>query len=168
MIVGNIIHDHDLKIMMFHTSKHRCFFASCNSCSKPGRRRGKTYCSKYSRGVPTIRLTELLTDLVGITIHRNSTNASVTIQGGPKKRGHYVWLSTSSECVNQFAWFWHITTPWAFNAMTMLVGRQEGHPACKNWGEVRYWSGYICLELGANDLHMVQLMPLPPHHLLLQ
>jgi len=26
----------------------------------------------------------------------------------------------------------------------------------------------ICLELGANDLHMVQLMPLPPHHLLLQ
>ena len=26
----------------------------------------------------------------------------------------------------------------------------------------------ICLERGANDLHMVQLMPLPPHHLLLQ
>jgi len=26
----------------------------------------------------------------------------------------------------------------------------------------------ICLEQGANDLHMVQLMPLPPHHLLLQ
>jgi len=25
----------------------------------------------------------------------------------------------------------------------------------------------ICLEQGANDLHMVQLMPLPPHHLLL-
>ena len=24
----------------------------------------------------------------------------------------------------------------------------------------------ICLELGASDLHMVQLMPLPPHHLL--
>jgi len=23
-----------------------------------------------------------------------------------------------------------------------------------------------CLERGANDLHMVQLMPLPPHHLL--
>jgi len=22
----------------------------------------------------------------------------------------------------------------------------------------------ICLEPGANDLHMVQLMPLPPHH----
>jgi len=26
----------------------------------------------------------------------------------------------------------------------------------------------ICLEQGANDLHMVQLMPPPPHHLLLQ
>ena len=26
----------------------------------------------------------------------------------------------------------------------------------------------ICLERGANDLHMVQLMPLPSHHLLLQ
>ena len=26
----------------------------------------------------------------------------------------------------------------------------------------------ICLQRGANDLHMVQLRPLPPHHLLLQ
>ena len=26
----------------------------------------------------------------------------------------------------------------------------------------------VCLERGANDLHMVQLMPLPPHLLLLQ
>jgi len=26
----------------------------------------------------------------------------------------------------------------------------------------------ICLERGANDLHMVQLMSLPPYHLLLQ
>jgi len=25
----------------------------------------------------------------------------------------------------------------------------------------------ICLEQGANILHIVQLMPLPPHHLLL-
>jgi len=25
----------------------------------------------------------------------------------------------------------------------------------------------ICLQQGANDLHMVQLMPLPPRHLLL-
>ena len=26
----------------------------------------------------------------------------------------------------------------------------------------------VCLERGANDLHVVQLMPLPPHRLLLQ
>ena len=26
----------------------------------------------------------------------------------------------------------------------------------------------VCLERSANDLHMVQLMPLPPRHLLLQ
>ena len=51
--------------------------------------------------------------------------------------------------------------PWsAFSALTLLVGRQEGHPACKKTAE---WSGagvVICLERGA-DLHMAQLMPLP-------
>jgi len=30
----------------------------------------------------------------------------------------------------------------AFSALTLLVGRQEGHPACKNW-VVRYWRGYL-------------------------
>ena len=47
----------------------------------------------------------------------------------------------------------------AFSALTLLVGRQEGHPACKT----TEWSGagvVICLERGA-DLHMAQLMPLP-------
>jgi len=41
----------------------------------------------------------------------------------------------------------------------MLVGWQEGHPACKK----TEWCGtgvVICLEQGA-DLHMVQLMPVP-------
>jgi len=42
----------------------------------------------------------------------------------------------------------------AFNALTLMIGRQEGHPACKNdwWGA----GVIICLERGA-DL----LMPLP-------
>ena len=47
----------------------------------------------------------------------------------------------------------------AFSALTLLVGRQEGHPACKkteNWGA----GMVICLERGA-DLHIAQLMPLP-------
>ena len=43
-------------------------------------------------------------------------------------------------------------------ALTLLVGRQEGHPACKN-GVVGCCM-VICLEQGA-DLHMAQLMPLP-------
>ena len=47
----------------------------------------------------------------------------------------------------------------AFSALTLLVGRQEGHPACKNLSDgVLAW---ICLDRGA-DLHMAQLMPLPP------
>jgi len=47
----------------------------------------------------------------------------------------------------------------AFSALTLLVGRQEGHPACK---KTERWGGgvVICLERGA-DLHMAQLMPLP-------
>ena len=47
----------------------------------------------------------------------------------------------------------------AFSALTMLVGQQEGHPACKKLSG-GCWRG-ICLEWGA-DLHMSQLMPLPP------
>ena len=45
----------------------------------------------------------------------------------------------------------------AFSALMLLVGWQEGHPACK-----KQWWGVgvvICLERGA-DLHMAQLMPL--------
>jgi len=47
----------------------------------------------------------------------------------------------------------------AFSALTLLVGRQEGHPACK---KLEWWGAgvVICLECSA-DLHMVQLMLLP-------
>ena len=48
--------------------------------------------------------------------------------------------------------------PMCFSALTLLVGRQEGHPACKKLsGEVLAW---LCLEQGA-DLHMAQPLPLP-------
>jgi len=45
------------------------------------------------------------------------------------------------------------------SALTLLVGRQEGHPACKT---LEWWGAgmVICLERGA-DLHTAQLMPLP-------
>ena len=47
----------------------------------------------------------------------------------------------------------------AFSALMLLVGRQEGHPACK---KTEWWGAgmAICLKRGA-DLHMAQLMPLP-------
>jgi len=47
----------------------------------------------------------------------------------------------------------------AFSALTLLVGQQEGHPACK---KTEWWGAgvVICVEQGA-DLHMAQLMPLP-------
>ena len=48
----------------------------------------------------------------------------------------------------------------AFSFLTLLIGRQEGQPACK---KTEWWGAagvVICLERGA-DLHMAQLMPLP-------
>ena len=47
----------------------------------------------------------------------------------------------------------------AFIALTLLVGRQEGHLACK---KNEWWGAgvVICLEQAA-DLHIAQLMPLP-------
>jgi len=44
------------------------------------------------------------------------------------------------------------------STITLLVGRQEVHPACKN----EWWDAgvVICLGQGA-DLHMAQPMPLP-------
>ena len=47
----------------------------------------------------------------------------------------------------------------AFSALTLLVGQQEGHPACK---KTEWWGTgmVICLERGT-DLHMAQRMPMP-------
>jgi len=46
----------------------------------------------------------------------------------------------------------------AFSALTLLVGRQEGHPV---YEKTEWWGAgvVICLQRGA-DLHMAQLMPL--------
>jgi len=46
----------------------------------------------------------------------------------------------------------------AVSALTLLAGRQEGHPACK---KTEWWGAgmVICLERGAH-LHTAQLMPL--------
>ena len=47
----------------------------------------------------------------------------------------------------------------AFSALMLLVGLQEGHPACKKV-ERRGAGMVICLKRGA-DLHTAQLMTLP-------
>ena len=55
----------------------------------------------------------------------------------------------------------------ASGALMLLVGRQEGHPVCiKLSGEVLAWLS-IWSEVQMIS-PVVQLMPLPPHHLLLQ
>jgi len=53
----------------------------------------------------------------------------------------------------------------SFQCITQLVGCQEEHLACKKLSDevlaqLSVWSG-------VNDLHMLQLMSIPPHHLLL-
>ena len=54
---------------------------------------------------------------------------------------------------------WSVYLMLAFSALMLLVGRQEGHPACK---KLEWWGAgmVICLELDA-DLHMAQMMLLP-------
>jgi len=53
---------------------------------------------------------------------------------------------------------------YAFSALTLLVGRQEGHPACKKLsGGVLAW---LCGWSEVHTyLHMAQLMPLPLSHM---
>ena len=59
--------------------------------------------------------------------------------------GYVIWKTTKIFIVTR-------ALVYAFSALTLLVGRQEGHPACKKLsGEVLAW--LFCLERGA-DLHM--------------
>jgi len=52
----------------------------------------------------------------------------------------------------------------AFSSLTLLVGRQEGHPACKNWV---VGCRHGCLSGRDADLHMPSWCHCP-HYLLLQ
>jgi len=62
---------------------------------------------------------------------------------------------THSHCIYQL----YTCVICAFSALTLLVGRQDEHPACKNW-VMRCWCG--CLSGARCRLHIVQLMPLHP------
>ena len=72
-----------------------------------------------------------------------------------------VWTASISLCFRNIICVLNTVTfsAYPFSALTLLVGRQEGHPACK---KTEWWAAgmVICLERGA-DLHMAQLMPLP-------
>jgi len=53
----------------------------------------------------------------------------------------------------------HKVKCWAFSALTLSVGRQEGHPACK---KTEWWNAGMVMHLSQGaDSHMAQLMPLP-------
>jgi len=53
------------------------------------------------------------------------------------------------------------------SALTLLVRRQEEHPACEKF---KWWAAgvVVCLKRGADNLRMVQMMPLPPDHLFIK
>jgi len=65
-------------------------------------------------------------------------------------------LTVSSIAQKTISVFLPLKTSLAFSAFTLLVGRQEGHPACK---KTEWWGAgmVICLERDA-DLHIAQLM----------
>jgi len=59
-----------------------------------------------------------------------------------------------------YACIFHLFPLPALSALTLLVWHQKEHLACKNLSD-KVVDVVICLERGADCLHMVQLMPLP-------
>ena len=55
---------------------------------------------------------------------------------------------------------YYLTTVYAFSALTLLVGRQEGHPACKKH---EWWRAGVVVRLEqVADLHITILL-VPAH-----
>jgi len=82
-----------------------------------------------------------------------------SLVSSPSAQLHAPW----NPCKLLDFFFYRIRSLQCLDAVGWVAGE---HPACKNW--VMRYAVVICQEWGANDLRMVQLMPLPPHHLLLQ
>jgi len=70
-----------------------------------------------------------------------------------------LWLYANMFIIIIYYYYYYCGSVVSFSALTLLVGRQEGHPACK---KLEWWgaSMVVCLERGA-DLHMAQRIPLP-------
>ena len=88
-------------------------------------------------------------------------SVSATLMFYEHLNGHNVWFDFSFQRYILYGLLC------AFSALTLLVGHQEEHLACK---KIEWWGVgvVICLERGADCLHIVQLMPLHPktRHLL--
>ena len=61
-----------------------------------------------------------------------------------------VLLTTPSTCRGEIFYVQTLEQSSLISALTLLVGRHEEHPICKNWATI------ICLERGADCLHVVQ------------
>ena len=63
----------------------------------------------------------------------------------------------------RWAWGKQVHGMWyfSFSALTLLVGRQEGHPACKNWILVCWW-WWFDWSFARLIAPVVQLSPPPP------
>jgi len=60
-----------------------------------------------------------------------------------------IHISTSHECIG-FINHWQGNTRYAFSALTLLVGRQEGHLACKkNWVVIGWFIFLVPAHLGS-------------------
>jgi len=76
----------------------------------------------------------------------------------------YLILGMNNLILTVQSWSYIGFDPLSTSALTLLVGHQEEHLACKKcWGD----DVVVHLDQGANDLCKVQLMPLPFCHLLI-
>ena len=112
------------------------------TATRPGLRSGKTmnYCLPYSGPAAWNRLP-----------HEVRASPSLTVF----KRKVLLWSASVLCALMLPSVLWRC---W--------LGGRKGIRPVKNW--VLGYGMFISTERGANDLHMVQLMPLSPHHLLLQ
>ena len=56
------------------------------------------------------------------------------------------WKTVIASWIRHFRFYYFVEVTYfgfAFSALTLLVGRQEGHPACKKTRVVGCWRGYL-------------------------
>ena len=131
--------------------RRRCDVTRCCASRSRWRRRSRPSCTSVSSSHSTS---------FGAKSDAARTRARrITGQAAPTRAAWRAPSSSNSVCTYTAAGAFYVSVRRvvsAFSALTLLVGQQEGHPACKN-RVVGCWHG--CLS-GA-DMHMAQLMLLP-------